>query len=337
MNPTVERVLKVSVHVALCALLLASCTRTSKPNDKHVAGPVKVMKLRVGMVTFAGYAPLYLAQEMNYFDSLEVEIKRIESIGELRAAFNSGNIDLYIATPDIFQSIKGTEPPGVGFLAIDESAGADGVVASTGIKSVADLKGKKVGVEPGFPPYFVLQYMLHKNGLSLADLKFKDMVSQDAVAAFASKQLDAVGTYEPYLAKCLEVRKGSQVIASSKDMPGVIVDLVFCADSMLLRHKHELRRFARGWDRAVQYYEQYEEDALTRMAKPFGITATELREMKGGLKWHRLADNERLFDVADSTSIFRTFDEVSAVLQSNDPGTFKVTADRKLSAAIVRD
>ena len=53
------------------------------------------------------------------------------------------------------------------------------------IGSVADLKGKTVAVEPNIPARLLLQLELKKDGLTLADLKIKEIATADTVAVFA--------------------------------------------------------------------------------------------------------------------------------------------------------
>lgn len=137
-------------------------------------------KVTIGMVTFPGYAPLYLAEEKGFFEGVDVELRRIESISDTRAAMRSGGINMYAATYDIYQSTKEVAPIGVGFLTIDESHGGDGIAVASGINSIAELRGKKVGAEAGFPPYFILQYLLDEEGMTLQDVDFQDLPTTDA-------------------------------------------------------------------------------------------------------------------------------------------------------------
>ena len=93
------------------------------------------------------------------------------------------------------------------------------MVVAAGIEKLTDLKGRKVAAEPGFPPYFILQYLLHKHDLSLKDIDFKDMTTQDASTAFVSNAVDAAAIYEPYLSTAVKQRSGSKVAISSKETP----------------------------------------------------------------------------------------------------------------------
>ena len=315
---------KISIALFLGLILLAAgCGRPS------------MRKVRIGMVTFPGYAPFYLAKDKGLFQGVDVDLVRIEAIGDLRAAMKSGNIDMYLATFDIFESNQGEIPPGVGFLAVDQSNGADGVAVAGGIDSVSDFKGKRVGAEPGFPPYFVLQYALHEAGMSLKDVQFRDIASQDAGSAFVAKQLDVVGTYEPYLSKSVSLRKGSRVLVSSANLPGLVVDLLFASEKLLDETPEVAQEVAKGWFSAVQYYQRHPDESMELMAKSFGVSTQELADMKSRLLWFSLEDNSKLFDAKQHQNVFNTFDVVGEILQSNNPSFVNMKARDKLSSEII--
>lgn len=292
-------------------------------------------KVKIGMVTFPGYAPLYLAKEKDFFENLDVELVRIEAIGDLRSAMNSGNIDMYIATPDIFQSTQTQKPPGIGFLAIDESFGADGIAVTNDVNSMADLKGKKLGAEPGFPPYFILQYMLNKDGMTLSDIDFKDISSQDAGNAFVAKQLDAVGTYEPYLSKSVELRDSSKILVSSADLKGLIVDIIFASENLAENQPEKLKAIADGWFKAVEYYESNKDESMEIMAKAFGVSKEEMIDIKSGLSWLNINENKELFNKTNASNIYSTFNQVGEILEINNSNNFKVSANDKLTTDII--
>ena len=51
--------------------------------------------LKIGLVTWVGYTPFYVAQEKGFFrkNGIEVELIRIEDVGVRRQAIASGRID----------------------------------------------------------------------------------------------------------------------------------------------------------------------------------------------------------------------------------------------------
>ena len=298
--------------------------------------PQQKEKIAIGMVTFPGYAPLYLAKEKKLFKDVEVELKRIESIGDIRAAMVSNKIDMYAATYDIFQSIEGIEPPGVGFLAIDESQGGDGVVVSNTIETLADLRGKTVGAEPGFPPFFIMEYLLHKEGMSIHDVNFKDLPSQDAGQAFVAGQLDAAGTYEPFLSISAEKREGSRVLVSSKDTPGLVVDWLFASEELVNQKPEVLQKVAEGWFAAIEYWKNNPDESMEIMAQAFGVDKQEMLDIKSGIAWLDLEYNQSLFVPENENNAYKTFSLVGDILLLNNPQNYQAEANAKLTPSIVK-
>ena len=322
-----KRIIKTTyILLAVIIVLISSLISCSRSNKDTV---------NIGMVTFPGYAPFYLAKEKKLFDNIDVNLHRIEAVGDLRAALKGGSIDMYIATFDIFQAIENIDPPGIGFLLVDESHGADGIVVTSDIKDISDLKGKTVGAEPGFPPYFILQYMLNKSNLTLGDIDFVDIASQDAGNAFVAKKLDVAGTYEPYLSKCVSLREGTRILISSAETEGLIVDIVFASEELLRENPLILKKVADGWFDAVKYWKENEEESMVIMAKAFGVTKEELQEIKSGVSWLTLEDNQMLFDKNNSNNVFTTFNLVGDILKENESSNFKVYAKDKLTSKII--
>ena len=55
----------VSILAIFVIIMSISACKTSKK---------EVEKVRIGMVTFPGYAPLYLAKEKNFFENVDVDL-----------------------------------------------------------------------------------------------------------------------------------------------------------------------------------------------------------------------------------------------------------------------
>jgi TRAP-type uncharacterized transport system substrate-binding protein len=101
------------------------------------------------------------------------------------------------------------------------------IIISEQIKSVKDLKGKKVAAEEGTVDRFLLVQALKRVGMTMKDIKFVPLETSKAADAFAAGQVDAVAIFAPFTTKALK-RPGSRQLFSSKDFPGSISDrLVF--------------------------------------------------------------------------------------------------------------
>jgi NitT/TauT family transport system substrate-binding protein len=82
-------------------------------------------------------------------------------------------------------------------ISINTLGFSDRVIAQSGIKTIADLKGKKVGVPEGTSGDMLLRLALQKQGMTPNDVEFVRMDPSTVVAAFASKQIDAAGIWYP--------------------------------------------------------------------------------------------------------------------------------------------
>ena len=305
-------------------------------SSKSAPQTAELPNVKIAMVTFPGYAPLYVAKEKGFFEGVNVDLVRIESIGDIRAAMRSGDINMYAATYDIYQSTKDVAPAGVGFLVVDESHGADGVAAAGDINSARDLRGKKVGAEPGFPPYLVLQYLLDKEGMTLKDLDFQDLPTTDAGNAFAAGQLVAAGIYEPALSASIKARAGAKVLASSADIPGLVQDLIFADEKLAKDYPQALEKIAAGYFKALDYINTNPDDAYQIMATAFNVSVAEMKDFKTGVSWITKDENKKLFNKSSEMNVYKTYDLVCGILKKNGDTNICLKATDKLTDDIIK-
>ncbi|MDO4718404.1 MAG: aliphatic sulfonate ABC transporter substrate-binding protein [Propionibacteriaceae bacterium] len=83
--------------------------------------------------------------------------------------------------------------------AINSVGNADRLIAQAGISSVADLKGKKIGIPEGTSGDMITQLALEKAGMSYADVEKVVMDPPTIVSAFSAKQIDAAGIWYPMI------------------------------------------------------------------------------------------------------------------------------------------
>jgi sulfonate transport system substrate-binding protein len=103
-------------------------------------------------------------------------------------------------TPPVFAQAAGKdiwyaglEPPKPGSSAILVPAGS-------AIRTLADLKGKKVGFQKGSSAHFLVLRGLEKGGLQWTDITPVHLAPSDARAAFERGAIDAWGIWDPYYA-----------------------------------------------------------------------------------------------------------------------------------------
>lgn len=133
--------------------------------------------IKVGIQLWPGYYPVLIAQHKGFFREagLQVEYVLSEDFKQLSGMFNNQNIDLFCATLGDGFALYDHDPSTKVVMVINESIGADGLLAKQGIpKNGAPIK---IGVNlNGFGELFVRQYM-QINNLTDGDVVF---VQQDS-------------------------------------------------------------------------------------------------------------------------------------------------------------
>ena len=118
-------------------------------------------------------------------------------------ALESGSID-YARTGDTPPVTAQAAGANLAYIAVGASKSQGSAIlvsASSGISSVADLKGKTVAYTSGTSSQYLLLEALEKNGLSASDVKWVDMKQSNALLAFEKGKVDAWVTWDPYTAE----------------------------------------------------------------------------------------------------------------------------------------
>lgn len=265
--------------------------------------------------TWVGDAPIYLAQEKGFFNKygVEVEILRVEGASERRALLSSGQADISLETIDMAVVDIGVGTPEVMVLQLDESLGADGIIAISEIREIKDLEGKTVGAFKSDPPYFLLRVLMKDAGISPDKVRWLDIQAEQAGAAFIAGQLDAAGTWEPWLSKAKE-REGGHVLVSSKDVPGVIVDVMVVRKDVLENRREGIKGVMKAWIDAVEYWKENPEESNAIMAKHFDLNQEEFEEFISGLEWNDLQENLQFFGTEKNKGpIFETTKKINEI------------------------
>lgn len=122
--------------------------------------------------------------------------------------------------PPIFGQSAGAN---ITYLARLPSTGqGEGIIshADSGIKTLADLKGKKFAFGKGTSANNVIVAAVEKAGLQFSDIEPVYLSPADAAAAFAAKKIDAWAIWDPYLA-IAELRHKPTVLAKSGEVVNV--------------------------------------------------------------------------------------------------------------------
>ncbi|WP_432723494.1 sulfonate ABC transporter substrate-binding protein [Jeongeupia wiesaeckerbachi] len=121
---------------------------------------------------------------------------------QLLEALNVGSIDFGMTgdTPPVFAQSGGTQLVYVGFEPPKPQASAILVPSDSAIRTLADLKGKRIALQKGSSAHWLLIRALDKAGLKWDDIQPVWLTPSDARAAFESAKVDAWAIWDPYYA-----------------------------------------------------------------------------------------------------------------------------------------
>ena len=158
-------------------------------------GTASADSFKVAFSTWVGYGPLYVALDKGYFkdEGVDVELVKMDDPKLRFTALLAGRIDMLATTVDTMVLYLKT-PDAISFICpLDDSNGGDGIVANKDIKTIADLKGKKVAIGVKGSGDDLLAIRILKNyGITTDNTPFQFIGRSDAQNALANHQLDAV-------------------------------------------------------------------------------------------------------------------------------------------------
>jgi NitT/TauT family transport system substrate-binding protein len=190
------------------ALMLAASGAFAQASPHNQAPEKKDIKLGVGGAAALYYLPLALADRLGHFkeQGLNVEISDFKGGSQSLTALVGGSVDVVTGAyehtlrmqakdQDIVSVIELGRYPGIALAVRKDRADK--------IKTVADLKGTKIGVTaPGSSTNMIVWYLMAKAGLKPDDAAFVGVgATASAVAAIQKGEIDALSNVDPAISK----------------------------------------------------------------------------------------------------------------------------------------
>ncbi|HAT31885.1 MAG TPA: myristoyl transferase [Janthinobacterium sp.] len=215
--------------------------------------------VRLGNLKFAHYGAVAYMKEIAPQYNLKIE-ERIFAKGlDIVPAMVAGEID--VSASALEAAIAGRASGVPVYLVGGFAKGGVRIVGrpDLNLHSVADLKGKKVGVTRGGPQEILLFNELAKNKMSWSDKPGKDVLIMymgypDLNQALLTKEIDAMSQSEPYSTQALHKKYGVEILKPYQSPLGQPVRALVMSEKMYKEKRDVAQRFMQCFVAATRLF-----------------------------------------------------------------------------------
>ncbi len=295
---------KIALVLAILMLVVvvAGCGKTEPAKPAQPAQPAaKAEPIIIAYTPWNGYGALFIAAEKGMFKAkgLDVQIQSIEDVGARKQAIVAKKIQGMAASVDVSIAALGQGVPLKFVWAFDASAGADGllVTKASGIKSIADLKGKEIAYHKGSASHLYLTTLLKNAGMKDADVKAVEMKASEAASALMAGKVPAAVTWEPHLTKAAAA--GNIILSTTKDTPALIADVLALHEDFVKNSPDKVQALVAAMAEATEFIQKNPAEAAKIMATVLKEKPEETLEGNKTIQFYNLKDNVALFGTAE--------------------------------------
>lgn len=222
------------------------------------------------------------------FPNSKITWVQFDSGRDVNTAIASGGIDLGLAgSVPVAIGLASDVPYQVYFLHdIIGDNEALAVRQEAGIKSIADLEGKKVAVPFGSTTHFSLLSALKEASVDPGKVTILDLQPPDILAAWTRGDIDGAFVWQPTLAKLVE--SDGQILTTAKQLSekGIITaDVGVVSTAFAEKYPDFLKQYVGVLDEAVGIYRSKPEEAAKSIADYIGQSEADSLAQMNELVW----------------------------------------------------
>ena len=231
--------------VALLLLILTASCDTQKQDSAP---------LTIAISPWPGYSFALLALDLGYLkknNKNQIKFTLGQSLNESLTSYENGNVDGMFSTMiEVIESTQLAQKKPNIVLVTNISNGPDQILATKNIKTLQDLKGKKIAVEQSSIGMYMLNRALKINNIPASELILAHMNSEHMEKALKEKMVDAVITYPPYI--MANKKLAPNIIFHSGMIHNEIVDVLSIEKEAIERNPEKVKLLIKGWFQAYK-------------------------------------------------------------------------------------
>jgi NitT/TauT family transport system substrate-binding protein len=264
-----------------------------------------VDKLRLADSQTAYSSPIIIANELKLFQKhgLEVDLKYFASGKLTLDAVLAGavNVSTSSETP-ISAAVMANRP--IVIVARMTKARPDILVnEDSGIKGLADLKGKKIGILSGTSSEVVVHTAMRMAGLKPADASFVNLLPPDMPAAIAAKSVDAISIWQPHIYNAQRLLGTKARLLDTKDVYTESFNLVAMKE-YAATNQRAIGKLLAALIEAEAFLHNNKSEAQAIVTRVAGMNSAAVESAWGNFEY-RIGLDRGLIDVLEAVSRWR--------------------------------
>ncbi|MFC3532398.1 ABC transporter substrate-binding protein [Vogesella facilis] len=250
--------------------------------------------LRVGSNGWPGYLMLELAAQRGRYPPGRIRMVRFPSSTLVMQGLAAGVLEAACLTLDEVLAMRAEGVALQVAAVLDVSAGADVLLVQDAISELAQLAGKRIGVEQSAVGALMLAAVLSRAQLLPSDVTLLPLLLDRHEQAFLSGQVDAIITMEPFAHRLLA--RGARLLFSSVAIPGRILGVLAVRSEVVAAQRDNLRRLLAGHFRELVAFEQQDRQALAGLAALLDEQGPDVKSYFWGVDFPDRQANRGWFD-----------------------------------------
>ena len=243
---------KIITSVMAIAMIgaMTGCSKTVEVTTK--VSDAKETTLRLGVMGSIDAIPLVIAKEKGYFEKegINLDLQIFKAAKDRDAALQAKELDGVLAD-EVAMSIY--QNSGINMQITGATNGVYTLVAGkdSGIDSITDLKGKKMGISERTMMDYLADYIATENGMEAKDIEKIAIPAMPArLEALRNNQIDAAILPAPF--NDIAIADGSKEITKIYNSEIMISSLGFLQD-IIDSNPDAIKGFYKAYNEAIEY------------------------------------------------------------------------------------
>ncbi len=243
------------------------------------AAPARA-EIKVGVSDWTGWVAWYVAQDQGFFKKYGADVKLVwfANYSDSIAALSTGQLD---ANSQTWSDTLGPLQKGLPLKAVlinDNSFGNDALMVSPKIHGFRGPEGQEGRAGTVQRVAFRAVHGACPTWPHAARCHRGQPAAGDAAAAFISGRVDAAVVWNPWISQIEKSGKG-RALFTSRDMPGLIPDLLVAQQAAIQNKRQDLIGMTRAWFDTVAYIQNNPDAAVKIMSKVVGMNPARIQDL----------------------------------------------------------